>query len=109
MDTLASHSLMSLPHVVQRSSSGLTSAGDIPAATAAATAASLKLLLDVTEICDVSEERREWPLCSEFIDFTSVSISLEGDRYLTDWNVRMKRRTDLVYHGILARPSERTT
>ena len=78
MDTLASHSLMSLPHVVQRSSSGLTSAGDIPAATAAATAASLKLLLDVTEICEVSDDRREWPLCTDTSDFESVSISLKG-------------------------------
>ena len=52
-------------------------AGHMPTLAAMAAAASLKLLLEVTEICDVSEDRREWPLCIELIDFTSVSISLE--------------------------------
>lgn len=67
-----SHSLMILAQSVQRSSSALFS-GDIPAAAAA----SWKLLPDVIEICEVSDERREWPLWSELRDLASVSISLE--------------------------------
>ncbi len=60
--------------MVHRSSSAALLSGDIPAATAA----SWKLLpADVIEIWEVSDERREWPLCSELSDLVSFSISLK--------------------------------
>ena len=90
----ASHSLMSLPHSVHRSSSGLALVVVVAAAppdppeplepvehpfpeTRAPSTKSGKLHPEVTEICEVSDDRREWwPLCREFIDLASVSISL---------------------------------
>lgn len=67
----ASHSLTILPHTVHRSSSSLDSSFSC---------ALLPLLPDVMEICDVSDDLREWPLCSEFRLFASVSMSLKANR-----------------------------
>ena len=55
-------------------------------------AASLKLLLDVTEICDVSDDRREWPLCTETSDLESVSISLEESKKMGKMSMRFFRK-----------------